>query len=232
MNFNLYTICKKYNSMITAISKYLRSLSVDRHLIKQIVNPCMPIFFENVLMHEKCSNIIYKTLNVKEVIPVSLNKWKTELSPYGMGDFSMQDVFKICFKTFNDFSVQWLQYRIIHRILPVSYYLKKICVKTNDLCRFCTSNIETIMHIFTPCTKTQTLWSELSLHIYRKLSERFGFNVSNIMFGEISLSFNNKAINFIILYTKQYTFICLMQNKEPSLIGLVCHLKFKYHAEK
>ena len=72
----------KYNSMITAILKYLRSLSVDRHLIKQIVNPCMPIFFENVLMHEKCSYIIYKILNVKEVIPVSLNKWKTELSPY------------------------------------------------------------------------------------------------------------------------------------------------------
>ena len=69
-----------------------------------------------------------------------------------MGDFSMQfvskDVFKICFKTSNDSSVQWLQYRIIHRILPVSYYLKKIGVKTNDLCRFCTSNIETIMLIF------------------------------------------------------------------------------------
>jgi hypothetical protein len=52
------------------------------------------------------------------------------------------------------------------------------------------------------------------------------------MFGEIPLSFNNKAINFIILYAKQYIFICLMQNKEPSLVGLLCHLKFKYHVEK
>ena len=23
-----------------------------------------------------------------------------------------------------------------------------------------------------------------------------------------------------------------MQNKEPSLVGLLCHLKFKYHVEK
>ena len=150
-----------------------------------------------------------------------------ELSPYGLGDISMQNVFKICFKTTSDSSVQWLQYRILHRILPVGYYLKKINVMTNDSCRFCTSNTETIAHIFTSCSKTQTLWSELSLHIYRKMSERIGFNVSNIMFGEIPLSFNNKAINFIILYSKQYIFICLMQNKEPNLVGLLCHLKFK-----
>ena len=64
-------------------------------------------------------------------------------------------------------------------------YLKKINVKSDDLCRFCTSNVETITHIFISCTKTHTLWSELSLHIYRKCSERIGFNVSNIIFGEI-----------------------------------------------
>ena len=53
-----------------------------------------------------------------------------------------------------------------------------------------------------------------------------------MIFGEIPLSFSNKVINFVILYVKQYIFICLMQNKEPDLVGLLCHLKFKYQVEK
>ena len=81
------------------------------------------------------------------------------------------------------------------------------------------------MHVFTSCDKTRILWNELSLHIYRKTSERVGFNVANIILGEIPLSIDNKAMNFIIL-------ICLMQSKEPNLVGLLCHLKLKYHVEK
>ena len=161
-----------------------------------------------------------------------MGKWEAELSPYGVDDISVQEVFKICFKTTNDSSVQWLQCRILHRIFPVRYYLKKINVTTDDNCRFCTNNVESLLHVFTSCDKTRILWSELSLHIYRKTSERVGFNVANIILGEIPLSVDNKAMNFIILYVKQYIFICLMQNKEPNLVGLLCHLKLKYHVEK
>ena len=110
--------------------------------------------------------------------------------------------------------------------------MKKINVKTNDCCRFCTNNVETMIHVFTSCVITRTLWNDLSLHIFLKTSERVGFNVSNIILGEIPLSINNKAINFIILYAKQFIFICLMQSKEPNLIGLLCHLKLKYLSDK
>ena len=92
-----------------------------------------------------------------------------------------------------------------------------------------------LLHVIKPkyCgVNLEILWSELSLHIYRKTSERVGFNVSNIILGEIPLSIDNKAMNFIILYVKQYIFICLMQSKEPNLVGLLCHLKLKYHVEK
>jgi hypothetical protein len=70
----------------------------------------MPVFFKPVLLHEKVSKIIYNALNDKEDIPTSMGKWKTELSLYGVDDISVQEVFKICFKTTNDSSVQWLRY--------------------------------------------------------------------------------------------------------------------------
>lgn len=65
-------------------------------------------------------------MNEKEVVPTAINKWRTELTPYGVDDISVIDVFKICFKTTNDSSVQWLQFRILHRILPVGSYLKRL----------------------------------------------------------------------------------------------------------
>ena len=85
--YNLQGVCvMKYNSIISAMSTYLRSISIDRHSIKQNINPCMPVFFEPVLLHEKCSKIIYNILNEKEDIPTSMGKLKTELSPYGVDD--------------------------------------------------------------------------------------------------------------------------------------------------
>jgi hypothetical protein len=80
--------------------------------------------------------------------------------------------------------------------------------------------VESLLH--TSCDKTQILWSELSLHIYRKTSDRVGFNVSNIILGEIPMSIDNKAMNFVILYVKQYNFICLMQKKEPFKVKISC----------
>lgn len=108
----------------------------------------MPVFLQPVLISEKCTKIIYNYLNEKDDVPTAINKWRTELTPYGVDDISVNDVFKICFKTTHDSSVQWLQFRILHRILPVGYYLKKINIKSLDSCGFCKKNVETIVHVF------------------------------------------------------------------------------------
>lgn len=80
--------------------------------------------------------------------------------------------------------------------------------------------------------KLQTLWGDLSLHIYRETTQRVGFNVSNFILGDLPLSNNNRVINLIILYVKQYIFISLMQNKMPNFLGLLSHLRIKYRIEK
>lgn len=91
-------------------------------------------------------------------------------------------------------------------------------------------NVETIIHVFISCDKVQTFWSDLSLHIYRKTTERVGFNVLNIILGELPLSNNNRVINFIILYVKEYIFVSLMQNKMPICFWITQSLKNKkYH---
>ena len=113
----------------------------------------------------------------------------------------------MCFKTATDSSVRWLQFRILHRILPVGYYLRKINIKSLDNCGFCEKKVETIVHIFTTCDKIHTLWTELSLHIYRKTAVYVEFSLSNIIFS-------------------------LMLKKLPTLIGFLCHFKVKFNVEK
>ena len=118
-------------------------------------------------------------------------------------------MFKICFKVTKDSSIQWLQYRTLHRLLPVKAYLKKAKLVDNDTCTFCKSEVETIEHIFTSCPTVLAIWNSLSMHIYNTVSKRVGFNVINILFGEAPHSKSNLVFNFLILFTKQYFFQCL-----------------------
>lgn len=63
------------------------------------------------------------------VVPIAVTRWKTDLTDYNVEDLTVYDIFKICFKTTKDSSVQWLQFRILHKILPVGYFLKKSILK-------------------------------------------------------------------------------------------------------
>ena len=125
-----------------------------------------------------------------------------------------------------------VQYRILHRILPVNYYLNKINVVTSDECSLCKEDSETKQHVFFICEKVMPMWNNLSMLIYRKTAKRIGFNVCNIILGETPLSSGNRIVIFLLLYTKQYIFTCLQQNKVPNFTGLMYHLQFKHEIEK
>lgn len=124
---NLKDICiMQYNSITTSILKCLKLLSIDRTSVKRIPNPCMPVFLQPVLISEKCTKIIYNYLNEKEVVPTAINKWRTELTPYGVDDISVIDVFKICFKTTNDSSVQGYSLEFYTEFFQLDITLKKL----------------------------------------------------------------------------------------------------------
>lgn len=40
------------------------------------------------------------------------------------------------------------------------------------------------------------------MHFYCKTTYRIGFNITNVIVGEIPLNWGNKVVNFIIVYTK------------------------------
>lgn len=56
-------------------------------------------------------------------------------------------------------------------------------------------NVETIQHAFMTCSEILPIWNNLSRHFYSNTSNRFGFNVNNVLFGEL--------IIIIIVVTKE-----------------------------
>lgn len=51
--YNLSDRCvMQYNSIVTAISKYLKSLLIDRSSFKRLPNPYVPFIFEPLLTSE------------------------------------------------------------------------------------------------------------------------------------------------------------------------------------
>jgi exonuclease III len=230
--YNIEPICcMKYNSVISAISTFMKGEKFSREHYVKMYGPFFPLYFRIILQAKKTSQYIYRFINTSYTVPKSFEKWKS-LHCYRELHVTIQDVFKNCFMVSKDSKVQWLQYRILHRILPVKYYLKKIKILDDDICSFCNSESETIEHIFFSCTKVISLWNSLSLEIYNTTAERVGFNKTNVIFGELPFQTTNAVINFLIIFTKQYIFYCAKNKKCPHIKGLVNHLRTNYTVEK
>ena len=61
----------------------------------------------------------------------------------------------------------------------------------------------------------------LTLTAGQNTGKRIVFHVYNNIFGETSYSKDNKIVNFIILYTKHYIYLCLKQKRIPTLCELI-----------
>ena len=219
----------QYNSICSAISKYLRTLTFDSSSYEQLTRPSIPFYFNFFFSNMKPSKCIYNLLSNSTESPTCFVKWKNEL-PF-VPDKKIKDAFITCFKITLDSSIQWLQFRILHRILATNSYLKKIKIKNCDLCTLCNSEPETIIHIFLQCPHVMPIWTSLSLHIFNTTSKRIGFNIENIIFGE-EFNRRNIVVNFIILNAKQYFYTNFKKAKNPTLQGLVLYLKYKYNVER
>ena len=219
-----------YNSAKSAILSFLREHNYRRDYFKRPVFPFLPSLLKQILRRKKVTKFVYDTVNKNENIkPTSFLKWEENL--HFLQDIpSCYEAFKVCFSTTNDSAIQWFQYRLLHRFLPVNKYLKIVGIKSSDSCCFC-NNQENIIHAFVTCPDVSQIWTKLSQHIYAKLGIRIGFHFRNIIFGE-PFSTKSIAINFIILYTKFFIFKCSRQEKRVQFEQLLKFIHFNYQVQK
>ena len=86
-------------------------------------------------------------------------KWTSTFETIESKDWN--HIFGMPFSITRDSSLQWFQYRIIHRIIGTNYFLYKIKYKTSAECSFCHDMPETIEHIFWECKHVNICIAEL-----------------------------------------------------------------------
>ena len=227
--FSLNSICfLKFHSVKTAILHFIKSRKVQIGLSQCYeVYPYIPFHIHILNFRFNGSKQIYQFLNYMEVNPSSILKWNAHYA----ADIKTPEVFKNCFRITVDSSLQWLQFRILHRILPVGSYLKKIRITADDTCQFCHSDQETLEHVFFTCVKVMPLWTDLAEYILEKSQNAVVFDSYSVIFGK-PFTITNMSVNKIILFTKQYIYLNLKQNKNLNFPCLLAFIHSKINIEK
>ena len=144
--FDIQNICiLKYQGLCNCIKEYFRKHNIDLQQLPIMCYPYKPLQIYILTKSDKGCRDFYDILNVNVDFPTSYGKWNII---YNIDKHNMQKIFSNCFKITSNTTFCWLQYRILHRILPFKSYLLKSGVTDNDKCTFCGEFKEDIIHVF------------------------------------------------------------------------------------
>ena len=114
----------------------------------------------------------------------------------------------------------WSQYRILHRILGVNYYLYKTKISDIENCRICQNSKETLVHLFSECPKVYNLWQNVYAWINQKLNLNLNFNATILTLGYPISDKSFWPLNFILIITRYYIFKCASKKKDFNIYWL------------
>ena len=135
-------------------------------------------------------------------------------------NITWKTIFKVCFKVLTDNSIIWFQYRLLNRILCVKKYLHTLNISNTDICRLCSNDSETILHLFVHCPKSKELWYSLKSWISGELGIVLNLTTETILLGYLYSDSNFEPINHFLLVTKNFIFHSAL-NKKPLTFGVL-----------
>ena len=193
--FNINTNFLRYQSLLSAIKSSMKSLNINSQRLYKIIGPVIPVTIKTFLKSSKGSKDMYRILISKTSNINSEEKWSNVLD---INELPWYKIYKLPFKTTKNTKIQWLQYRMLHRILGTNDLLYKIKLKESNRCDFCKESVETIEHIFWSCPKIIDLWEKLNTQIYTKLEIELPLNLYIVLCGILENS--EKTISEIKVY--------------------------------
>ena len=101
----------------------------------------------------------------KRVQNKAILKWEENDTIFNENDW--YKIFELPFKTTKESKFHWLQFQILHRILPTNYYLHKLKLIEYPKCSFCKQDSETIGLLFVECLFVKELWSDIEEFLLR-----------------------------------------------------------------
>ena len=135
----------QYQGVIERIKKLMNKNKLINKLNKNIIGPIFPKIVQSILKQRKVSQNIYKILNETNDEPTGKNKWNCL---YHIDEKSWEYIFMAPFKIRKCTKLRWFQTGINHKILATNKFLYQIKTIDSPNCSFCSTNEESIEHLF------------------------------------------------------------------------------------
>ena len=182
------------------------------HMWKQLLSSMNMDDIDNDSLSERSGEIdsSVKKINTNKLIRRILTNDTSSICGRGFWknkmDVDIIDRFLIAFESTKEARLRVLHFKILHNILPTNILLKKMGIKTSELCDFC-GELEVIEHMLIYCPKLRGFWEMVFNIIFIRTKLRIERSNANILFGinRDSISGSQKhyrIINHIILIAK------------------------------
>ena len=177
--------------------------------------PFLPISMAIFYFNKKgCKDMYNVLINRKKETSTSILKWNENGYRFTASEWSK--IFELPFKVTQESKLHWLQFQILHRLIPTNQYLHKLKLKTSPTCSFCKNDIESIEHLFIECPLVRKIWDDIEEWLLNKFRISVTFDKPSILFGKYKKKNMYKVHNLLSLIIKHYIFSCKYK-KHPIL---------------
>ena len=171
-------------------------------------------FLQSFLKAKKPTKVVYeKLVTIKEKTPFrSQEKWLADCELESHETIDWKSVYLLPFKCTKITKLITFQFKLLHRRLATNSFLKKIGIKESDLCTFCKTKAESLIHLFWSCGVTSFFWQEFKQWIttnYEYVTS--DFSPATVL--GFKPFFNSKKTRRLCLIARYYIWVCRTQEK-------------------
>ena len=113
--------------------------------------------------------------------------------------------------------LRWLQFRILHRIIPTRKLLNLYRITENDQCVFCNRATETVSHLFVHCPKVKAFWNEV-WRVFNRCNEKYKNTELSARLILLGVDLEKKHdLNLFLLLAKLFIW---KQSKKESVLSI------------
>ena len=216
----------KFHGCIEAVRKYMISCNITPTVSDSNENSIIYQFLKRSPNGAKC---FYNVLLSCDFSHNCCIKWNQKLS----NDVPWKDVF-LFVKCIQEVKLKWFQIRILHRIIGTNVTLKAMRIRQDDLCTFCKTSRESIIHLFFECNVSKRFWNALKDFFISMMvvDNNFEFDIIMIIFGFLNGTSHSDMIHYITLVAKYFLYKCRCEDVLPTLLNFRHYLTKYYETEK
>ena len=162
-----------YQGIISCVKSFLKrqNITIDTIIYEETTKAQ-----EIIMKAPKGCKTFYKVFLDKKITANALQSWEKIFEK----ELEWERIFKKV-KKIKEVKLKWFQMRICYRILVTNSVLKEMKVVNDNLCNFCVTEKDTIVHYLWECRYVQAFWVALEKMLLEKTNQFHDFKVNKFL---------------------------------------------------